>query len=180
MCLLWQKMQCLRGAFLFVLLCLQGSWGLEDPIFARHQAVCLFLVVKWKGPIDSYPSCTQNCWQIIFFVGRGPNFGKQIPGLITGHQQGIGWQIGQRIGCNKIVRVDARFSCWTENRIAIRFAWNRMGNRTGNRMGKRTCRRPLSREIGDWLTHLLHVLSCAVCTAGTPKAKDTSRQNPTY
>jgi hypothetical protein len=32
-------------------LCLQGSWGLDDPIFARHLAVCLFLVVKWKGPI---------------------------------------------------------------------------------------------------------------------------------
>jgi hypothetical protein len=57
MCLLWQKMQCLRGAFPFVLLCLQGSWGLDDPIFARHLAVCLFLVVKWKGPIIS--PCTQ-------------------------------------------------------------------------------------------------------------------------
>jgi hypothetical protein len=25
---------------------------LDDPIFARHLAVCLFLVVKWKGPIE--------------------------------------------------------------------------------------------------------------------------------
>jgi hypothetical protein len=55
-------------------------------------------------------------------TGRVPNFGKQILWLTTGHQQGIGWQIGQRIGCNKTVRVDAQFSCRTENRITIRFA----------------------------------------------------------
>jgi hypothetical protein len=52
MCLLWQKMQCLRGAFPFVLLCLQQSCHYlanNDPIFARHLAALFFSSCDVKG-----------------------------------------------------------------------------------------------------------------------------------
>jgi hypothetical protein len=73
------------------------------------------------------------------FFWEASNFGKHSPP----GQHGIVQSIRCRIGC---VRVDACFSCQAENRISIRFAWNRAENQTENWMRKRTCRRPLTRK----------------------------------
>jgi hypothetical protein len=58
------------------------------------------------------------------FFWEASNFGKHSPP----GQHGIVQSIRCRIGC---VRVDACFSCQAENRISIRFAWNRAENQTG-------------------------------------------------
>jgi hypothetical protein len=54
-----------------------------------------------------------------FIFWEAVKFGKhyQCP-----TEEGIGYEIGQKIGGNYVLRDDAQFSCWTENRTTIRFA----------------------------------------------------------
>jgi hypothetical protein len=97
-------------------ICMQIGWrydGCSVRFPIRHQSTPILhvyeIIDKLKNKSGSTKFRVTHSWAYKKATGNG-----------------IGWQIGreigQRIGCDKIVRVDARFSCRTENRISIQIA----------------------------------------------------------